>query len=49
METNLPFWITNLWTGFSMVGDLSRGYSQIGWNFSIDVDANAVEFELPTT
>ena len=41
METSLPTYHTNPWTGFCMVGDFSRGYCQTDCNFNFNVNVDS--------
>ena len=40
METGLPIYNTNQWTGFCMVGDFSRGYSQADCHLNFNININ---------
>ena len=40
MESSPPIYIINLWTVFSMVRDVSGGYSQTDWNDNFNINVN---------
>ena len=42
MESVLPIWNINLWTGSCMLRDFSAGYSQTDCNFNFNIKVNVI-------